>query len=64
MKGGFMASETFKKRQKEIARRDKKRKKFDRRMERKAEKASSEDKVAGENPKIGPLDFKGGPTIL
>jgi hypothetical protein len=36
-----MANETFKKRQKEIARREKQKKKFERRLERKAEKAKS-----------------------
>ena len=59
-----MASETFKKRQKEIARREKQKKKFERRLERKAEKARSEGKVAGDNPKIASVDIRRGPTIL
>lgn len=59
-----MASETFKKRQKEIARREKQKKKFARRMERKAEKAKSGNRVEGESSKIAPVDSRGGPTIL
>jgi hypothetical protein len=59
-----MASETFKKRQKEIARREKQKKKFERRMERKAEKTKSENPVEGGSPKITPVDFQRGPTIL
>ena len=59
-----MANETFKKRQKEIARREKQKKKFQRRMERKAEKAKSGNQVNGESSKIAPLDYRGGPTIL
>jgi hypothetical protein len=39
-----MASETFKKRQKEMARREKQKQKFARRMERKHEKATDTDK--------------------
>jgi hypothetical protein len=45
-----MASETFKKRQKEMARKEKQKKKFDRRMERMSEKSQPEDKVEGEYP--------------
>ena len=51
-----MASETFQKRQKETARREKQRMKFDRRMERKTEKAKPEDKVEGEIPN-GPTNL-------
>ncbi|MGH7926970.1 MAG: hypothetical protein ACREQV_04165 [Candidatus Binatia bacterium] len=57
-----MASETFKKRQKELARREKQQKKFARRSERKNEKARTENKAEAENPAIAePLN---GPTIL
>jgi hypothetical protein len=55
-KGAFMASETFKKRQKEMARKEKQKKKFDRRMERKTEKPKPEDKVEGEIPN-GPTNL-------
>jgi hypothetical protein len=48
-----MASETFKKRQKEAARRERKQKKAVRLMERRNEKARIESKVGGEPPKIG-----------
>ncbi|MGB7949954.1 MAG: hypothetical protein WCH75_19900 [Candidatus Binatia bacterium] len=41
-KGAFMAPETFKKRQKETARREKKQKKAARLMERRTEKARTE----------------------
>jgi hypothetical protein len=64
MKGAFMGSETFKKRQKEMARREKQKKKFARRLERKNEKARPGNKAERENPKIGQLDFRQGPTIL
>jgi len=59
-----MASETFKKRQKETARREKQQKKIARRLERKNEKARTESKIDGENPQIAQLDFQHGPTIL
>jgi len=59
-----MASETFQKRQKEMARREKQRRKFDRRIERKTEKAKPESNFDGENPMKGQLDFRHGPTIL
>jgi len=59
-----MASETFQKRQKEMARREKQRRKFDRRMERKSEKAKPESNVEGENPMQVQPDFRHGPTIL
>ena len=60
-----MASETFKKRQKEMARREKQQKKAARRMERRDEKARSESKVQGDNPpNPEELAFQRGPTIL
>ncbi len=59
-----MASETFKKRQKEMARKAKQQKKIARRMERRNEKTTVESKVEGENPKIVPQDTCAGPTIL
>lgn len=59
-----MASETFQKRQKEMARREKQRRKFDRRMERKSEKAKPESNVEGKNPMQLQPDFRHGPTIL
>lgn len=59
-----MASETFKKRQKEVARREKQLKKVARRMERKNEKATTESKTEGENPEMVEPDIRHGPTIL
>jgi hypothetical protein len=59
-----MASETFKKRQKEMARREKQQKKFARRSERKNEKARTESNAEGNNPEIADTAFKHGPTIL
>ena len=59
-----MASETFKKRQKEVARREKQLKKVARRMERRNEKAMTESKPEGENPKMGEPASSHGPTIL
>jgi hypothetical protein len=56
--------ETFKKRQKETARRERQSKKFARRMERRHEKARSESKIEDEHPKIAPLVIRRGPTIL
>ena len=47
-----MASETFKKRQKETARRERKQKKAARLMERRNEKARIESNVGREHPKI------------
>jgi hypothetical protein len=47
----FMASETFKKRQKETARREKKQKKAARLMERRNEKAKAVTKLEEEIPK-------------
>jgi hypothetical protein len=60
-----MASETFKKRQKEMARREKQQKKAARRMERKDEKVRTESKVQGDNPpNPEEMAFQRGPTIL
>jgi hypothetical protein len=59
-----MASETFKKRQKEMARKEKQQKKAARRMERKDEKARGESKVEEENLSSVERDFQRGPTIL
>ena len=59
-----MASETFKKRQKEAARREKQLKKVARRMERRNEKAMTESKAGRENPEMDEYAFKHGPTIL
>jgi hypothetical protein len=59
MKGAVMASETFKKRQKEMARREKQQKKAARRMERRKEQG----KIEGKPPeKVS--DASRGPTIL
>lgn len=59
-----MASETFKKRQKEMARREKQQKKAARRMERRYERAKTESTVEGENPNTAKLAAPCGPTIL
>ena len=59
-----MASETFKKRQKEVARREKQQKKIARRIERKHVKARAESKVDGENPGPTQLEVQHGPTVL
>lgn len=63
-----MASETFKKRQKETARREKQQKKFARRLERKNDKGRTEPETetgsAGENSEIFEQIPKHGPTIL
>jgi hypothetical protein len=59
-----MASETFKKRQKEMARKEKKQKKAARRMERRDEKLRTESKVEGENPNPAEPSAPHGPTIL
>jgi hypothetical protein len=59
-----MATETFKKRQKEAARREKQLKKFARRSERKIEKAKAETSAAGENSQATDFASKNGPTIL
>ena len=66
-KGAFMASETFKKRQKEMARKEKKQKKAARRMERRDEKLRTESKIEGENPNPAEPSVTAaphGPTIL
>jgi hypothetical protein len=59
-----MASETFKKRQKEAARREKQQKKAARRLERRNEKARNETKISGPNPNEGEPISRRGPTIL
>jgi hypothetical protein len=59
-----MASETFKKRQKEAARREKQLKKVARRMERRNEKATTESKSEREKPEIAEHALGHGPTIL
>jgi hypothetical protein len=61
-----MASETFKKRQKETARREKQQKKFARRLERKNDKGRTETETesGAENPEISEQALKHGPTIL
>lgn len=47
-----MASETFKKRQKEMARQTKQKEKARRRLQRKEEKAMAEPRTYGEDPDI------------
>ncbi len=47
-----MGNETFKKRQKELARREKQQKKAARRMERRSERESVGKQLQGENPHI------------
>lgn len=47
-----MASETFKKRQKELARQQKQKEKAFRRLQRKEEKANTESRTDGEDPDI------------
>jgi hypothetical protein len=59
-----MASETFKKRQKEMARREKQEQKLARRMERKNGKATAKSQVDEENPQIAQPVARPGPTIL
>jgi len=59
-----MASETFKKRQKEAARREKKHQKAARRMERKSEKARTDNKIEEDNPNPMESALQQGPTIL
>ena len=59
-----MASETFKKRQKELARREKQQKKIARRIERRNEKVTLESKVEGEKPEPAAQTTRSGPTIL
>lgn len=59
-----MAAETFKKRQKEAARREKQQKKLARRLERKLEKVKSESTAQREGPHSAEIALKHGPTIL
>jgi hypothetical protein len=59
-----MASETYKKRQKEAARKEKQLRKVARRMERKNEKVMNKSKTGGENLKIAEHTLRHGPTIL
>ena len=63
-----MASETFKKRQKETARRENQQKKFARRLERKNDKGKTETETetesGGENSEMSEQIPKHGPTIL
>jgi len=59
-----MASETFKKRQKEAARREKKHQKAARRMERRSEKARTDNKIQEDNPNPMEPALQHGPTIL
>ncbi|HEY7556450.1 MAG TPA: hypothetical protein VIH18_16730 [Candidatus Binatia bacterium] len=59
-----MASETFKKRQKEVARREKQQKKFARRMERRNGKAPGEKEVRAEDSSSTESVARQGPTIL
>jgi hypothetical protein len=60
----LLASETFKKRQKEAARREKQQKKAARRLERRNEKPRNETKISGTNPNIPESVSRRGPTIL
>lgn len=59
-----MASETFKKRQKEMARREKQKLKSARKLERKSEKARTEGQVEDGSPELAQLDFQPGPSVL
>jgi len=59
-----MASETFKKRQKEMARREKQQKKAARRMERKKEQGKVEGKPPETVPNGPEFAIPRGPTIL
>jgi len=59
-----MASETFKKRQKEAARREKQQRKAARRMERRNEKARTGSKTQEEKPNPAAPALRCGPTIL
>ena len=58
-----MAAETFKKRQKEVARREKQ-KKLARRLERKQDKAKAPSGAPGESVHVGESASKQGPIIL
>jgi hypothetical protein len=59
-----MASETFQKRQKAVARREKQNKKIARRMERRNEKAKTVSEPEGEIPQTDEIVHRHGPTIL
>jgi hypothetical protein len=59
-----MAAETFKKRQKEAARREKQQKKLARKSERKIEKAAGETRAERENPQTSEIAPVHGPMIL
>jgi len=59
-----MASETFKKRQKEMARKEKQQKKAARRMDRRNERAKTEGKLQEDSPNIAESVSRHGPTIL
>jgi hypothetical protein len=63
-KGAFMAAETFKKRQKEAARKEKQQKKLARRSERKMEKAKTHMDSQEDNQQLVQAGAKHGPTIL
>ncbi len=56
--------ETFKKRQKAAARREKQQKKVARRMERRNEKASIESKLQGDNPQVDKIVSEPGPKTI
>ena len=58
-----MASETFKKRQKEMARKEKQRQKLVRRMERKNEKAQGGSSLDEQTQQLVQLADQPGPTI-
>lgn len=59
-----MAAETFKKRQKEAARREKQQQKLARRAERKMEKAKNHLVADEENQPLAQAGTKHGPTVL
>jgi len=59
-----MGNETFKKRQKEAARREKRQKKTARRMERRSETAKAEKRLPEENPHIAGMDSRPEPQNL
>jgi len=58
-----MATETFKKRQKEMARREKQKLKVARKLERKAEKARGENQTDESGPESTPLDYRDDSSI-
>ena len=59
-----MGSETFKKRQKEAARREKQQKKAARRMDRRGEKARTESQLREESPHMAELVSKSEPKNI